>query len=57
MAARKRFTKGRLIIEVETSLNGLRISRVLDWLLLTRGKPEGITVDSGPEFASREMDR
>lgn len=51
------FTKECLIIEVDTSLNGLRVSRVLDWLLLTRGKPEAITVDTGPEFARREMDR
>lgn len=51
------FTKECLTIEVDTSLNGLRVSRVLDWLLLTRGKPEAITVDNGPEFAGREMDR
>ncbi len=50
------FTKECLIIEVDTSLNGLRVSRVLDWLLLTRGKPDAITVDNCPEFAGHEMD-
>jgi len=29
----------------------------LTWLLLTRGKPEAITVDNGPEFAGIALDR
>jgi len=51
------FTKECLAIEVDTSLSGLRVARALDWLVLTRGTPEAITVDNGPEFAGRDMDR
>lgn len=29
----------------------------MTWLLLTRGKPEAITVDNGPEFAGIALDR
>lgn len=51
------FTKECPAIEVDTSLNGLRVSRVLEWLSLTRGLPESITVDNGPEFAGMILDR
>ena len=51
------FTKECLVIEVDTSINGLRVSRVLDWLSMTRGLPESITVDNGPEFAGMALDR
>ena len=51
------FTKECPVIEVDTSLNGLRVSRVLDWLSITRGLPESITVDNGPEFAGMALDR
>jgi putative transposase len=50
------FTKECLAIEVDTSINGERVTRVLDWLLLTRGCPEVITTDNGPEFAGRALD-
>lgn len=43
-------------IEVDTSLSGLRIARVLDRLAQTRGLPGIITVDNGPEFAGKALD-
>lgn len=51
------FTKECLLIVVDFSLNGARVARELDWLLLTRGKPEAITLDNGPEFAGVALDR
>lgn len=51
------FTKECLAIEVDTSLNGERVTRILDWLILTRGCPEVITTDNGPEFAGITLDR
>jgi putative transposase len=51
------FTKECPVIEVDTSINGLRVSRVLEWLSMTRGLPEAITVDNGPEFAGMTLDR
>jgi putative transposase len=51
------FTKECPVIEVDTSLNGLRVSRVLEWLSMTRALPESITVDNGPEFAGMALDR
>ena len=43
-------------IEVDTSLGGARVVGVLDRLAETRGLPESITVDNGPEFAGKAMD-
>ena len=51
------FTKECPVIAVDTSINGLRVSRVLDWLSMTRTLPESITVDNGPEFAGMVLDR
>ena len=51
------FTKECPVIEVDTSLNGLRVSRVLEWLSMTRTLPNSITVDNGPEFAGMALDR
>jgi putative transposase len=50
------FTKECLAIEVDTSINGERVTRVLDWLNLTRGCPSIITTDNGPEFAGITLD-
>jgi putative transposase len=50
------FTRECPVIEVDTSLTGARVSRVLDWLALTRGVPDSIRVDNGPEFAGKAMD-
>lgn len=51
------FTKECFAIEIDFSINGLRVTRALEWLLLTEGKPEAITVDNGPEFAGIMLDR
>jgi putative transposase len=47
------FTKEAPAIEVDTSLSGLRVTRVLDRIIAERGKPEGLRLDNGPEFTSR----
>jgi putative transposase len=44
-------------IEVDTSLAGGRVVRVLDALIAKHGRPSGITVDNGPEFISHALDR
>lgn len=51
------FTKESLNIEVDTSLNGYRVSRVLDRIVQDRGLPNFITVDNGPEFRSKALDQ
>ena len=43
-------------IEVDTSPGGRRVVGVLDRLAETRGLPEIITIDNGPEFAGRALD-
>jgi putative transposase len=43
-------------IEVDTSLGGRRVVQVLERLSETRGLPEVITIDNGPEFAGRVLD-
>jgi len=43
-------------IEVDSSIPGARVVGVLERLAETRGLPEVITVDNGPEFASKTMD-
>lgn len=44
-----------LAIEIDTSLSAKRVTRVLDRILATRGKPNSIRVDNGPEFTSTEF--
>jgi putative transposase len=43
------------VIEVDTSLGGLRVGRVLDRIASDRGLPEAIVVDNGPEFRGRAL--
>ena len=45
-----------LAIEVSTSIPGQRVTRVLDQLVETRGAPEGLVVDNGPEFTGKALD-
>jgi putative transposase len=45
-----------LWIETDTSLPALRVIRVLDQLKESRGLPEMIRVDNGPEFISSKLD-
>lgn len=51
------FTRECLAIEVDTSLGGWRVARVLDRLVAERGHPERIVTDNGPEFTGKVMDR
>ena len=50
------YTRESLAIEVDTSLPGLRVRDVLQRLAESRGLPESITVDHGPEFESQVLD-
>jgi putative transposase len=50
------FTRECVAIEVDRSLPGLRVARVLDRLHATMGLPQTIVVDNGPEFAGRTLD-
>ena len=50
------FTHECLALEVDTSLGGERVKRVLERLTAERGLPATITVDNGPEFISKVMD-
>ena len=43
-------------IEVDTSLPGSRVVRVLDRLAQTRGLPAEIVLDNGPEMISKALD-
>lgn len=43
-------------IEVDTSINGRRVTAVLDRLAEVRGLPRSITVDHGPEFEGQVLD-
>jgi len=43
-------------IEVDTSLNGIRVIQILDRIAMSRGLPETIVVDNGPEFAGKALD-
>ena len=51
------YTRECHAIEVDTSLAGGRVARVLDSLIAKHGAPSGITVDNGPEFISQALDR
>jgi len=50
------YSRECLVTEVDTSLGGLRVVSVLEKLAETRGLPEVITIDNGPEFTSRVLD-
>ena len=51
------FTRECLAIEVDTSLGGMRVVRVLEELKQRRGLPRQIRSDNGPEFLSRAVDQ
>jgi len=50
------FTRESLAIEVDTSLGGFRVARVLDQLKQERGCPVFLRMDNGPEFTGKAMD-
>ena len=51
------FTRESVAIEVDTSLPGERVVQVLERLAGTRGLPDGIVCDNGPEFAGQVLDQ
>jgi putative transposase len=51
------YTRECLAIEVDTSLGGGRVVRVLEGLKQQRGLPRQIRSDNGPEFVSRAVDQ
>ena len=51
------YTRECLAIEVDTSLSGARVVRVLEELKKQRGLPQQIRSDNGPEFVSRAVDQ
>ena len=51
------FSRECLACEVDSSLPGERVVRILDRLVDSRGKPGSIVLDNGPEFVGRAMDR
>ena len=51
------FNREALAIEVDFSLPSLRVIRTLERIAATRGYPEKIRVDNGPEFISSEIER
>jgi putative transposase len=51
------FTREALALEVDTSLPGGRVVRVLERLVLERGAPDEIVLDNGPELTGKALDQ
>lgn len=51
------YSRECLALEVDTSITGSRVCRVLDRLGEERGLPLYLGTDNGPEFRSRQMDQ
>ena len=51
------FTRECLWIEVNPSLTGQHVKRVLDFLVHLKGKPLAIVSDNGPEFSGHVIDQ
>jgi putative transposase len=49
-------TRECLAIEVDTSITGTRVKHVMNRLAESRGLPQSITVDNGPEFQGQVLD-
>ena len=49
-------TRESILIEVDTSISGERVARVLDRIAEHRPLPQMIGVDHGPEFTSLALD-
>ncbi len=50
------FTRECVAIEVDISLQGVRVARVLDRISIMRPLPKSIVCDNGPEFAGKVLD-
>ena len=51
------YTRESLAIEVDTSLSGARVARVLDRVIAGRAAPQEIIMDNGPELTSKALDQ
>jgi putative transposase len=51
------FSRECLAIKVGQSLRGEDVVAVLNWITGTTGTPQTISVDNGPEFISKELDK
>ncbi|HAF71290.1 TPA: IS3 family transposase [Candidatus Acetothermia bacterium] len=51
------YSRESLNITVDTSIPADKVIMVLDWLFLTRGVPEYIRSDNGPEFVAKAVQR
>jgi putative transposase len=51
------YTREAPAIEVDTSLPGARVVRVLEGIAAQRGLPESLLMDNGPELTSRVLDQ
>jgi putative transposase len=51
------YTRESLAIEVDTSLSGARVARVLDRVISERAAPAEIIMDNGPELTSKALDQ
>jgi putative transposase len=52
------YTRESLVVEVDTSISGERMTRVLDRVIAERqAQPEEIVMDNGPEMTSRALDQ
>ncbi len=51
------FTREALALEVDTSLPGGRVVRVLERLVAERGAPDEIVLDNGPELTGKALDQ
>lgn len=49
------FTRECISLEVDSSMSGQRVTRTLERVIDTRGQPESIRCDNGPEFTSRHF--
>lgn len=49
------YTRECLNITVDTSITADKVIGILDWLFLTRGVPEHLRSDNGPEFVARAV--
>jgi putative transposase len=47
------YSKKCPVLEIDTSIGGYRLTKILDQLKFTRGLPKRITIDNGPEFRSK----
>jgi putative transposase len=50
------FSRESLSLEVDTSIGGARVARVLDRIVAERGQPDFIRCDNGPEFTGQALD-